>query len=1066
MFNFFVDHPKAAMVISLLLVILGGVSLVSLPITQYPNITPPTVSVSGTYTGADAKTVEETVATPIETQVNGTPGMDYITSNSTNNGVVDISVTFELGTDVDIAALDVQNRVGIAEPQIPEAVRRLGLVVRKRNPGLFMIVALQSPEGTHDRGFIDNYMNVFVRDEILRVDGVGDARAITKDFSMRLWLNPEKMAALSLTPQEVIDAMRIQNVQVAAGSVGAPPQPSDQSFEYTVFVDSRLQTEEEFGDVIIRNDPETGALIRVRDVGRVELGTFTYGRESLTNGKPASILIIYQAPGSNALATAKGITEAMERLSEDFPPDLEYLIPFESVSVVETSIREVVITLLIALAIVAFIVFVFLQKFRATLLPLLAVPASVVGTFILFSPLGFTINTLTLFGLVLAIGIVVDDSIVMVEGIQKKMEEGDMTSGEASKAALKELATPVITTSLILVAVFLPVAAIPGLTGQLYQQFAITISVSVLLSSLVALTLAPALATTLFEKKQNKGEDAGAEDGEESSENKPGWLEKIFKPFNKGLDKLKDWYGSFVEWTLDHVWITMGVLAALLVATYLLFTIEPTGFIPQEDNGRIFVTYELPEAASNTRSLEVLNQIMATLDTMEEISAYTGVNNLNAITFTTRSNTGTVFTQLKDWSERKGDDQGAQALVAQLNQEFAKIVDARVVVIAPPSIPGLGSSSGFSFILQDRSGNSTVQEFEQTMGEFLGRVNQREEIGRAFSFFTAQTPGYELVVDRERAMQLGVPLANVYSTVQTFLGSSYINDFTRYGRTFRVVAQADTMFRTEISDIENYYVSNTAGTMVSLSNLVSYELQQEAPLIQHYNLFRSADISGEAAEGFSSGQAIAALEEEAAKLPAGYSYEFSGLSREQANSGNLTILIFLFSIVMAFLILVALYESWTVPFSVLIAAPIGLFGSMLTLWLFGDIDNNIYAQIGLLTVIGLAAKDSILIVEYAKSNLEEGGMSIRDATVTAARNRMRPILMTSATFIFGMIPLAVASGAGAASRQTIGWVVIGGVVAVTFVAVLFVPAVYATITGWAYSEEEIEGFKKNADEEE
>ena len=1054
--NFFVDHPKAAMVLSLLLVILGGISLAQLPITQYPNITPPTVSISSNYTGADALTVEESVTTPIETEINGTPGLDYISSNSTDNGVSSISATFELGTDIDIATLDVQNRVGKAEPRLPEAVRRLGISTQKRNPGLFMIVAIQSPDGTHDREFIDNYTNIFVRNEILRVEGVGDARAITKDFSMRLWLNPEKMAALSLTPTEVLSALRTQNVQVAAGSVGAPPQPSSQAFEYTVFVDSRLQDEEEFADVVIRNDPATNALIRLKDVGRVELGTFTYGRQSLTNGKPAAILIIYQSPGSNALQTATGIREAMDGLAEDFPPDLVYLIPFESVSVIESSIREVVITLGIALAIVAFIVFVFLQQWRTTLLPILAIPASIIGAFILFTPLGFTINTLTLFGLVLAIGIVVDDSIVMVEGIQAKIDDEGKSPKEAAKEALAELTTPVITTSLVLVAVFLPVAAIPGLTGQLYQQFAITISVSVLLSSLVALTLAPALATVLLKdpnEKEESGADAGTEEGEEEQKNKT-WAEKIFGPFNRGLDRMKEGYASLVEWTLGHGFVVLAGLIGVGVGLWFLFQNEPTGFIPQEDIGRIFITYELPEAAANSRSLEILEEIMGTLDTMAEVRAYTGVNNLNALTFTTRSNTGTVFVQLKDWSERKGDDENAAALVEQLTTGFSRIVDARVVVIAPPSIPGLGSSSGFSFVLQDRSGSSSVQEFEQTMGEFLGAINGRPEIARAFSFFTAQTPGYELVVNRERAMQLGVPLADIYSTVQTYLGSSYVNDFTLYGRTFRVVAQADTAFRTEITDLENYYVRNTQGTMVPLSNLVSYELENAAPLIQHYNLFRSADISGSAAPGYSSGQALTALREEAAKLPAGFSYDFSGLSREQASSGNTTQLIFAFAILMAFLILVALYESWTVPFAVLIAAPIGVFGSMLTLWLFPSIDNNIYAQIGLITVIGLAAKNAILIVEFAKTNFEEEGMSIKEATIESARSRLRPILMTSATFIFGMIPLALASGAGAASRQTIGWVVIGGMVAVTFVAILFVPAVYAAITGWAYGDRE------------
>ncbi len=1043
---YFVSHPKAAMVIALLLVILGGISVAILPIAQFPSITPPTVTVRAQYTGADSKTAEESVTTPLETQINGTPGLDYLESSSTNNGATNINVTFKLGTDVDIAALDVQNRVGIAEPRIPEAVRRLGITVQKRNPGLFMLVALQSPDGSHDRAFIDNYANIFVRNEILRVDGVGDAQAITKDFSMRLWLNPEKMATLGLSPADVIAALQEQNVQVAAGSVGAPPQRDAQAFEYTVFLDSRLEEPSAFADVIVRNDPEAGALVRLRDVGRVELGTFTYGGESITNSKPAAILLIYQAPGSNALNTGKEIRATMDRLAESFPPDLEYLIPFESVSVVEASIREVVITLGISLAIVVFVVFLFLQKWRSTLLPLLAIPTSIIGAFIFFLPLGFTINTLTLFGLVLAIGIVVDDSIVMVEAIQKNMDAEDLSPADAARRALKEMTAPIITTSLILVAVFLPVAFIPGLTGQLYQQFAITISVSVLLSSLVALSLAPALATVLFRKKDEN--------------EKKGWLDKVFGPFNRGLDKLKDGYGRFVGWTLGHRWVMLLALAVIGGLTYLLFLLEPTGFIPQEDNGRMIITYELPEGAANNRSLEVMKTIMVTLDSLEEISAYTGANNLNILSGTNRSNAGTIFIQLAPWGERKGDDQDVEALTGILNRKLADIVDARIVVIAPPAIPGLGSSSGFSFVLQDRGGKSTVSEFEATMNRFLGAVNQRPEIARAFSFFTAQTPSYELIVNRERAKQLGVPLNNLYSTIQTYLGSSYVNDFTLYGRTFRVVAQADTAYRTSITDLENYYVKNSNGTMLPLSNLVRYELTPTAPLISHYNLFRSADISGDAAPGFSSGQVLTALREEAGNLPTGFDYSFSGLSREQANSGNTTILIFGFSILMAFLILVALYESWTVPFAVLIAAPVGVFGALLLLWCLPTIDNNIYAQIGLITVIGLAAKNAILIVEFAKNNVEEEGMGVAEATVNAATSRLRPILMTSATFIFGMIPLALASGAGAASRQTIGWTVIGGMVAVTFLAILFVPVVYATITGWAYSQEELDSYRE------
>ncbi len=590
------------------------------------------------------------------------------------------------------------------------------------------------------------------------------------------------------------------------------------------------------------------------DIGRVELGTFTYGNLAITNGQPASVLILYQAPGSNALATGQAVRDAMVRLAERFPPDVEYLIPFEAVSVVQVSIEEVAITLAIALGLVTVVVFIFLQRWRATLVPLVAIPVSIVGTFIFFTPLGFTINTITLFGFVLAIGIVVDDAIVVVEAIQAKMEEDDMDVREAASAALADVATPVITTSVILAAIFLPVAFVPGLTGQLYQQFAVTISLSVLISSLVALSLGPALAIMLFRKDQEQ----------------PGWLKKVFGPFNRGFEKLTSGYDSAVAWTLAHRWVIGLAFAGVLAGTYLLFAVVPSAFVPTEDDGRIFVTFELPEASATGRTVEVMREMMTVLDSVEQIESYTAVAGLNAITFTQRSNTGTIFCQLQPWGERTEEGEGVFALVGQLQRAFAKtILDARVVVIPPAPIPGLGSTSGFSFALQDRGGTADVAEFEATLQNFLGAINGREEIDGAFSFFTAQKPSYRLDVDRVRAKQLGVPLPNIYTTIQTFLGSSYINDFTRYGRTFRVVAQADTAYRTSIDDLDRYFVRNSEGTMVPLSSLISYELTSTAPLIQHYNLFRSATVTGNPAEGFTSGEAIAALQEEAAEVAAG-----------------------------------------------------------------------------------------------------------------------------------------------------------------------------------------------------
>ena len=1160
MFEIFTRRPKAAIVLAVGVLAIGVLAMVNLPITQYPSITPPTVNIQAVYTGADALTVEETVTTPIEVQVNGTPGLSYVESSSTNQGVSSIDLTFELGTDIDIAALDVQNRVSIAEPVLPEAVRRLGVTVRKRNPGLFLVLGIVSPDGSHDVDFLDNYTNIYVRDEILRVPGVGDAFALGKDFAMRLWLDPERMAALGLTPAEVIAAVREQNVQVAAGTIGAPPQEGTQAFQYTLFAEGRLTAAEEFADVIVRENPVTGAFTRLGDVGRVELGTFTYGNQRFVNGRPASLIIVFQAPGSNALATYQGILDAMDELRERFPPDVDYVVPFEAATVVQVSISEVVKTLLIALAIVALVVFVFLQEWRMTLIPVVAIPVSILGAFMLFNPLGFTINTLTLFGFVLAIGIVVDDSIVVAEAIQRYIDEEGLSAAEAARAALGDVAAPVIATSIILVAIFLPSAFIPGLTGQLYQQFAVTISVSVLLSSLTALTLAPAMSILLFrssggEDEEDEGAPVGnslsaakTDDGEErdgyavepdadaavatpsvaysragrSSTATPPYrladdgdgervlanaetgngapangspdeapqanrrgptaggpppeaeedggnaddeddrsrTERLFAPFNRGLDKARDGYERAVGWTIEHPILPGIAFAAFCAGAYLLWTVEPRGFIPTEDEGRIFVTFELPEAASNARTLAVMERMTAILDTIPEVANYAAVASLNAITFTDRSNTGTIFTQLAPWSERTEPDQSVFALVGKLNRIFAEaIVDARVVVIPPPPIPGLGSTAGFSFQLQDRNRDRGVAEFDAAAREFLGRINRRDEITGAFTFFTAQTPAFDLAIDRERAKRRGVPLTNVYEALQTYLGSAYINDFTLYGRTFRVVAQADTAYRGELSDLEEIYVRNTAGDLLPVTSLLAPELTTTAPLVTHYNLFRSAPVNGNAAEGFSSGQALAALQEEAASLPRGFDYEFSGLSREQVESGSVTVYIFGFSVAFAFLILVALYESWTVPLSVLAAAPVGAAGALLTLWLLPEIDNNVYAQIGLLTVVGLAAKNAILLVEFAKRKFEEEGQDLDEATREAARERLRPILMTSATFIFGMIPLVFAGGAGATSRQTIGWVVIGGMIAVTFVAILFVPFLYVYVTRGAYSKAEREALR-------
>lgn len=1034
------------MVISIVIVLVGLISMMNLAVTQYPDITPPVVSVSATYTGADAQTVEQTVATPVETQINGTPGMAYMSSTNTSTGQMQMNVTFEVGTDVDIATMDVQNRVGIAEPRLPEAVRRLGLTVRKRNPSIMMIVGLYSPKGTHDVKFLDNYTNIFVRDALLRVAGVGDITAIGQDFSMRLWLKPDKLAQYNISSSEISAAIQEQNVQVAAGTVGAMPQFESQSFEFPITVNGRLSTQEEFEDIVVRTNPEDGSIVYLKDVARIEFGRFDYGRTTIVDDEPAALLLIYQAPGSNALATAEGIYAALEELKVGFPADVDYVVSMETATVVETSINEVVHTLAEALVLVILVVFLFLQSWRATLIPILAIPVSIIGTFIFFIPLDFTINTLTLFGFVLAIGIVVDDAIVVVEAVQHNIDHEKLSPPEATRKAMKEITAPVIAIALILAAVFIPVGFIPGIVGRLYQQFAITIAISVLISAFVALTLTPALCSLMLRPMKVDKESRG--------------LNKFFYKFNRWFAKTTENYSVGVRKSIKASPLVLILLVCVYVGTFGLFTTKPTGFIPTEDEGRVFISLELPEGSSTSRTTAVMEEVAEIIGGIPAIAHYNAIGGLNGINFSFKPNSGTFFTQMKPWDERKAPEDQLQGVIARLQKEFASIKEANIVVVSPPAIPGLGQSGGFSFMLEQRQG-SDIKEFEQVLGQFLSAANQRPEIAMAYSFFTAKTPGYHVTVDREKVKRLGVGLGDVFNTMSSYMGSQYINDFTRYGRNFRVVAQADTSYRNDIKDMEQFYVMNRQGNATPLSALVNYEIVENAPVINHYNLFRSTEVNGNAAPGYSSGQALQALEEVAAEvLPVGYDYDFSGLSREELKAGDSTIIIFGLSIVLVLLLLAALYESWSVPFSILFAIPLGLFGAILALTFLPKLDNNVYAQIGMITLIGLAAKNAILIVEFAKERVDSG-MELIEATIEAVKLRLRPIIMTSMAFILGVVPLVLASGAGAVARQTIGWTVIGGMLAATFLAIFAVPVLYVVITKLAYGKKNLQAMQAN-----
>jgi HAE1 family hydrophobic/amphiphilic exporter-1 len=1032
------------MVVSIVLVIAGAICILTLPIDQYPDITPPVVQVNAQFTGADAQTVEQTVATPIEEQVNGSPGMEYMQSNSTNNGLLSMNVTFNIGTNVDIATLDVQNRVSIANPLLPAVASRLGVTVRAINPSQLMMIAVYAPKGTHDITFLDNYTNIFIQDALLRVAGVGSISRSTDDFSMRVWMNPQKMASYNLMPGDIISALNAQNVQVAAGSAGVPPQQRSQAFEIGILVNGRLSKVSEFENIVVKNNPAKGILVYLKDVARVELGKFTFSSNSFVDGHRASILRVYQAPGSNALETANGIYKQLALLKQSFPADVEYSVPFEAVTVVKVSMADVVRTLFLTLGLVAIVVFVFLQSFRSTLIPILAIPVSILGTFIFFYPLGFTINTLTMFGFVLAIGIVVDDAIIVVESVQHYMDTEGMSAKEATYVAMKDISAPVIAIALILAAVFVPVGFIPGIVGRLYQQFAITIAISVILSAFIALSLTPALCTLLLKPTDPNKKKKG--------------LSKLFERFNHWFDKITERYKNGVDKSIKGFRWIIVLLVLICVGAWFLFMKKPTGFIPSEDDGNLYVTFQLPPASSTAASVEVMNKLMKVVTETPGVAHYAALSGLNVVNNATNSNAGTIYVQLKPWDDRSKDEEKVPGIIDVLNKRIqdAGIRNANAEVIPPSPIPGVGETVGFSLQIEQRSTNDDFQAFQKVVNTFITEANKNPAISGAFSFYSANTPSFNLKVDRDKCEKLGVNVNDVFTTIQAFMGSLYINDFTEYNRTFHVVVQADTNFRALITDMDKYYIRNQDSTMVPLSTLVTYTTSETAPLVQHFNIFRSAEIDGSPAAGYSSNQATDSLIAIANRiLPQGYNYEFSGLSYEEIRAGSTTIYIFMFSITFVFLFLAALYESWSVPFSVLLAVPIGAFGAIFTLILVPSLTDNVYAQIGLITLIGLAAKNAILIVEFAKVRVDRGEELVQ-STLEAVKLRLRPIVMTSMAFILGVLPLVLATGAGAVARRTIGYTVLGGMTAASTLAIFIVPVLYVVITRMSYGKERLD----------
>jgi HAE1 family hydrophobic/amphiphilic exporter-1 len=1051
--NTFIKRPVTAIVISIVLIISGTICIFNLAVDQYPNISPPSVSINGSYTGADAQTVEQTVAVPIEEQVNGSPGMEYMQSTNTNTGSMNISVTFNIGTNVHIAALNVQNRVGIATPLLPSVVSKLGLTVRARNPDQLMMVAIYAPKGTHNITFLDNYTNIFIEDALLRVPGVGDIQARTDQFSMRVWLDPDKMASYGLIPRDITAALDSQNMYVAAGSVGAPPQEAGQSYELNVLPNGQLQKASDYEKVVVKKIPDSaqqgGRLIYLKDIARVELGKFTFSGNSFVDGHRSSFLMIYQAPGSNALQTAENVYAELEKLKKFFPPDVDYSVPFESVTIIKVSIHEVLDTLLKALGLVALVVLFFLQNLRSTLIPVLAIPVSILGTFCFFIPLGFTINTLTMFGFVLAIGIVVDDAIIVVEAVQHYIDDKKMSAKEATYHAMKDISGPVVAIALILAAVFVPVGFIPGIVGRLYQQFAITIAISVILSAFTALSLTPALCSLLLRPSH-----------QQSGRN---FIRRFFDSFNRGFEKMTAKYTNGVRRSIHWAPYVVIILVCIIFGAYMLFKTKPSSFIPSEDDGRLYVTYQLPEASSTAQSVSVIQRLMNIVGNTPGVNHFSALSGLNILNGGFNSNSGTLFVMLKPWEQRTKPELQVPGLISVIQARVARagIKDANVVVAAPPPIRGIGRAAGFSIQIEQGSTNDDVHAFENVVQRFVAACKKNPATSTAYCYWGAHTPSYNLTVDRDKCQKLGVNISDVFNTMQAYMGSLFVNNFTMYNRTFHVVIQADTDFRALVSNMNKYYVRNSQSRMLPLSTLISYQPVETAPLITHFNIFRSAEVDGSTPSGYSSGQGIEALKEIAGKvLPQGYKYEFSGLAYEEIRAGTTTVYIFLFSIVFVFLFLAALYESWSVPLSVMLAFPVSAFGAILALTLVPRLSNNVYAQIGLITLIGLSAKNAILIVEFAKVRVDRGE-DLLQSTLDAVRLRLRPIIMTSMAFILGVMPLVLATGAGAVARNTIGFTVLGGMIASTSLAIFIVPVLFVLFTRWSYGKKQLAWLRDN-----